>query len=152
MMPAAAHHAVHSLWSTIRPFGRWYPRGERDLDAACLRQVLGATARHDAATDTFDASGGARTDTDAPGKSDADWGHGKLDIAAASTALDPYPTCTGGCVSSASCGTGFKCNLPTSPCGCGTCVACATAGASCTANSQCCSNDCRGKTGRKTCR
>lgn len=120
-----------------------------DLDDACIRQVLADTAAHDPATDVFEeAPFTAHTDTDpaaAAGQPNADWGHGKMDIAAALTYLGAYPECGDGCVDDAQCGAGFKCDPPADPCACGTCESCKPAKAACTTGDECCSGVCSGK-------
>lgn len=120
-----------------------------DLGDRCLRQVFAETAAHDPATDVFqDEALSPRTDTDpaaGPGLPNNDWGHGKLDIAAALAFLDAYPACAAGCLEAADCGAGSTCRVPADPCGCGTCQACKAAKATCTADDECCSGVCAGK-------
>jgi subtilisin family serine protease len=129
-----------------------------DLNDACLRKALQTSAAHDAATDVVAfAAESAFTDTDGTVGSSKpinnDWGYGKMDVDAAVAALAPYPACSGGCYSNADCATGYTCSPSSDPCGCGQCVlSCKPLGASCTANSQCCSNLCSGKSGKKTCK
>ncbi|MCC6901990.1 MAG: S8 family serine peptidase [Polyangiaceae bacterium] len=138
---------------------------KKNLNAACLRTLFSTSARHDAATDTYEnAADGAKTDTDGaagPELPNSDWGYGKLDVGDSSSAIAALAACTGGsaCYLDVDCGDGYACKQSADPCGCGTCEAapsppsstCANLGESCETKT-CCKGTCGGKPGKRTCK
>lgn len=143
---------------------------KRNLNAACLRTLFSSSARHDAATDTYEnAEGGAKTDTDTAagtGLPNSDWGYGKLDVAGSSSAIAALASCTGAgsCYLDVDCGLNFVCKQSADPCGCGTCEAvpapppppppptCAKLTESCESKGCCTGTTCGGKPGKRTCK
>ncbi|MFH1130662.1 MAG: hypothetical protein V1754_04965 [Pseudomonadota bacterium] len=100
--------------------------------------------------------GTAKSDTFTGAVPNNEWGYGKVDMTAALASIctaneDCFGAmicCGGACVSAA-------CELGT--CDDGNCVnrsscSCLSVGAGCSSNSECCSNKCVGKPGRKTCK
>ena len=111
-------------------------QAKNDLDHTCLVKIFTNSARKDTATETYEnVANSAKTDTDNSATPNGDWGHGKLDVAAALTYMSTngYATCTNTCSIDADCGAGGTCNVTSDPCGCGTC----TQGPDCSADGTC---------------